>query len=128
MIGYIATRGSSIATYMDMQYIQQLTKGVTEPLLLYLINEVPMYGYQIIKELNNRTAGYFKFKGGTIYPLLRRLEYKCLVISRWRHTTQRQARRYYRITEKGRQFLASRLTEWKDFSMAVNVFIGNPIE
>ena len=87
-----------------------------------------MYGYQISKELNKRTAGYFKFKGGTIYPLLRRLENKGLVISKWRHTTQRQARKYYKITEKGRQFLASRVAEWKDFSMAVNVFIGNPIE
>ena len=128
MIGYIVRQGSSIAIYMDMQYIQQLTKGVTEPLLLHLINEVPMYGYQISKEFNQRTAGYFKFKGGTIYPLLRRLEDKGLVISRWRHTTQRQARRYYRITDKGRQFLTSRLAEWNDFSTAVNEFIGSTLE
>jgi hypothetical protein len=48
----------------EYEYIEQLIKGVTEPLLLYLINEVPTYGYNIIKELEKRTTGYFNFKGG----------------------------------------------------------------
>jgi len=106
-----------------MKDIQQLIKGVTEPLLLYLIDEIPMYGYQIIKELEGRTTGYFKLRGGTIYPMLRRLEDKGLVISRWHQITERQRRRYYEITDKGRQFLVERLAEWKDFSTAVSMFI-----
>ena len=110
-----------------MEYIQQLIKGVTEPLLLYLINEIPMYGYQIIKELEKRTTGYFKLSGGTIYPVLQRLEGKGLVISRWQQITQRQRRRYYEITDKGRQFLRERLAEWKDFSTAISILMGtNP--
>ena len=59
-----------------MNDIKQLIKGATEPLLLYLINEIPMYGYQIIRELERRTTGYFKLRGGTIYPMLHRLEDK----------------------------------------------------
>jgi len=106
-----------------MEYIQQLIKGVTEPLLLYLINEVPMYGYQIIKELEKRTTGYFKLRGGTIYPVLQRLEGKGLVKSRWQQITGRQRRRYYEITDKGRQFLVEKLAEWKDFSSAVSMFM-----
>jgi len=111
-----------------MEYIQQLIKGVTEAILLYLINELPMYGYQIIKELEKRTTGYFKLKGGTIYPVLRRLEGKGLVKSRWQQITERQRRRYYEITDKGRQFLASRLAEWKDFSTAVSMLMGTNVE
>ena len=107
-----------------MQYIQQLIKGVTEAILLYLINEIPMYGYQIIKEVEKRTTGYFNLKGGTIYPVLQRLETKGLVISRWYQITERQRRRYYEITDKGRQFLADRLVEWKDFSTAVSMLMG----
>jgi PadR family transcriptional regulator PadR len=106
-----------------MKDIQQLIKGVTEPLLLYLIDEIPMYGYQIIKELERRTTGYFKLRGGTIYPMLRRLEEKGLVISRWQQISEHQRRRYYEITDKGRQFLKERLAEWKDFSTAVSTFI-----
>ena len=108
----------------EYEYIEQLIKGVTEPLLLYLINEVPTYGYNIIKELEKRTTGYFKFKGGTIYPALRRLETRGLIKSKWQQTTERQARKYYQITEKGRRFLDSSLAGWKDFSVAVSMLMG----
>jgi PadR family transcriptional regulator PadR len=109
---------------MKREHIEQLMKGVTEPVLLYLINEVPTYGYNIIKELEKRTTGYFKFKGGTIYPALRRLETRGLIKSKWQRTTERQARKYYQITEKGRQFLSGRLAEWTDFARAIGMLMG----
>lgn len=109
---------------MKRQYIEQLKKGVTETALLYLINEVQTYGYSIIKELEKRTTGYFKLKGGTIYPALQRLEIKGLVKSWQQRTTERRSRRYYKITDEGRQFLAKRLLEWQDFSMAVSTLMG----
>jgi len=109
---------------MKRQYIEQLKKGITETALLYLINEAQTYGYNIIKELEKRTTGYLKLKGGTIYPALQRLELKGLVKSRRQRTTERRARRYYRITDKGRQFLTKRLSEWQDFSMAVSTLMG----
>ena len=109
---------------MKRQYVEQLIKGITEPMILYLINEMPMYGYNIIKVLEQRTTGFFKLGGGTIYPALQRLEEKGLVKSRWQQTTKRQRRKYYQITETGRQFLASRLDEWRDLSTAVSMLVG----
>lgn len=109
---------------MKRQYVEQLKKGVTETALLYLINEVQTYGYNIIKELEKRTAGYLKLKGGTIYPALQRLEIKGLVKSWQQRTTERRSRRYYKITDKGRQFLSKRLVEWQDFSLAVSTLMG----
>jgi PadR family transcriptional regulator PadR len=109
---------------MKRQYVEQLKKGITETALLYLINEVQTYGYSIIKELEKRTTGYLKLKGGTIYPALRRLELKGLVKSWQQRTTERRSRRYYKITAKGRQFLARRLVEWQDFSQAVSTLMG----
>jgi PadR family transcriptional regulator PadR len=109
---------------MKREYIEQLMKGVTEPVLLYLINEVPTYGYSIIKELEKRTTGYFKLKGGTVYPALQRLETKGLIKGRWQQTTERQARKYYQITEKGRRFLANMSAEWKDFLTAMSMLTG----
>jgi DNA-binding PadR family transcriptional regulator len=108
---------------MKRQYIEQLKKGITETALLYLINEVQTYGYNIIKELEKRTTGYLKLKGGTIYPALQRLELKGLVQS-WQQRSGHRARRYYQITDKGRQFLSKRLAEWRDFSLAVSKLMG----
>lgn len=109
---------------MQRQYIEQLKKGITELALLYLISEVPRYGYNIIKELEKRTTGYFKVKGGTIYPALQKLETSGLIKSGRRQGTEHQARRYYQITEKGQQFLAKRLAEWENFSATVSRLVG----
>ena len=100
-------------------YAQELLRGVTDFLLLSLINELPRHGYQIVKELGKRSQGYFKLKSGTIYPVLHRLEIAGLVTSRWQQVTERQRRRYYEITELGRQTLSQRLAEWQSFCTAV---------
>jgi PadR family transcriptional regulator PadR len=109
---------------MKRQYIEQLKKGVTETALLFIINEVQTYGYNIIKELEKRTTGYLKLKGGTIYPALQRLELKGLVKSWQQRVGGHRARRYYQITDQGRQFLVKRLAEWHDFSLAVSKLMG----
>jgi PadR family transcriptional regulator PadR len=52
---------------------QDLIKGNIDTLLLSLISQQPMYGYQVMQELEGRSQGYFKFKEGTLYPALHRL-------------------------------------------------------
>ena len=103
-----------------MAYIQQLLKGLIDPIILSLINQLPMYGYQIVKELERRTVGGLTLKGGTVYPALMRLERKGLVASKWQKTGRQRGRRYYQITERGRQFLASCLSDWHDFCVVIN--------
>ena len=102
-----------------MNYERELLKGSTDSLLLSLINHQPMYGYQIIKELERRSNGYFQFKEGTLYPALHRLEKAGLVRGKWQKLPNGQERRYYYITAKGQQALAERLAVWQDFSTAV---------
>jgi PadR family transcriptional regulator PadR len=53
---------------------RELIKGSVNSLLLSLIDQQPMYGYQILKELERKSQGYFKFQEGTLYPALHRLE------------------------------------------------------
>lgn len=110
-----------------MTYIQQLLKGLVEPIILSIIARVPTYGYQIGKEMEKRGEQYLKLKGGTIYPALLRLERKGLVTSKWRPISRQKRRKYYSITEKGRQFLVARLLEWRDFSEAINKFLPMPL-
>lgn len=106
-----------------MRYGRELLKGSTEPLLLSLITRQPMYGYQIIKELERRSGGYFTFREGTLYPALHRLEEKGLIIGRWERLSTGQERRYYHITEQGQRALEEKVTEWMGFSRAVNAIM-----
>jgi DNA-binding PadR family transcriptional regulator len=103
-----------------LAYIQQLLKGLIDPIILSVVDRLPMYGYQIVKELERITGGYLKLKSGTIYPSLTRLQKNGLVVSRWKQVTRRRGRRYYQTTEKGHEFLASRSVEWQHFCTVVS--------
>jgi PadR family transcriptional regulator PadR len=108
---------------MIMNYERELLKGSTDSILLSLINNESMYGYQIIKELEKRTRGYFQFKEGTLYPALHRLAKAGLIKGRWQKINNGQERRYYHITEKGQKALDERLHTWRVFSEAINIVI-----
>lgn len=110
---------------MSQNYLKELLRGTIEPLLLFLIARLPMYGYQLIKELESRSHGYFKFTGSTVYSALRRLEREGLVLSTWQQVARNQERRYYTLTEKGRQFLGKKMGEWHSFHAAVDVIVAS---
>ena len=99
---------------------QEMLKGNTDTLLLALLEEEPMYGYQIVKEVDQRSSGYFAFKEGTLYPALHRLEKAKLIQGKWEDTPNNVRRRYYAITAKGQESLADRLSEWQRFANAMN--------
>ena len=100
-----------------------LIKGSIDSLLLCLIGQQPMYGYQIIRELEGRSAGYFKFKEGTLYPALHRLEKASLIVSKWEMLPNGRRRRYYHITDKGRSRLTLEKSRWQSFFRAMNLII-----
>ena len=102
---------------------RELMKGSTDSLLLYLISEKPMYGYQIIKELETKSQGYFKFKEGTLYPALHRLEKAGLILGKWQMLPSGRQRRYYHITDKGRYILVEKRNQWQDFLAAMNLVL-----
>lgn len=109
---------------MPQDYLRELLRGIVEPLVLLLIAEIPMYGYQIIKEMEKRSQGYFKFTGSTIYSALRRLEKDGLVLSSWQQVAQKQKRRCYELTEKGYQILDKKLGEWRNFYNAFSKVVN----
>ena len=101
----------------------EMVKNNSESLLLFLIGQQPMYGYQIIKELEKRSQGYFIFKEGTLYPALHRLEKLGLITGKWQTEAGGRRRRYYHITEKGLRHMALKKTEWQDFLKAMERII-----
>lgn len=98
-------------------------KSSIESLLLSLIVQQSMYGYQIINELRRRSQGYFRFKEGTLYPALHRLEKAGLITAKWHLLPSGRQRRYYYITDKGRQSLVARRNQWQEFLTAMNLVI-----
>ena len=102
---------------------RELMKGSVASLLLCLIAYQPMYGYQIIKEMERRSQGYFKFKEGTLYPALHRLEKAGLLLSKWQTLPSGQQRKYYYITAKGSRVLVEKRNEWQEFLVAMNLIV-----
>jgi PadR family transcriptional regulator PadR len=107
---------------IEAEYLPDLLRGNTEALLLFLVNELGhTYGYQLIKEIGRRSEGFFHFKEGTVYPALRKLENDGLLQGAWQEMPSGQERRYYRITEKGKEVLKKKLAVWESFSTAMNL-------
>lgn len=102
---------------------RDLIKGGSSSLLLSLLEQQPMYGYQIVKELETRSQGYFRYKEGTLYPALHRLDKSGLITGKWQLLSNGRQRRYYHITTKGQAKLAMEKTQWLDFLNAVNLII-----
>ena len=104
----------------SQSYDSDLLRGNTDSLLLFLINEHGQtYGYRLIKEIEERSGGYFRFKEGTVYPALRKLENEGLIRGAWEKLPNGQERRYYSMTDRGREFLQQKLDMWKSFASAM---------
>jgi PadR family transcriptional regulator, regulatory protein PadR len=86
--------------------------GAVSLWLLLLLSEKPMYGYEIIRELEKRFSGYWKPKAGTIYPALEKLEENHLLTSRVEFREAAPDRKHYALTESGRNELSSTMSYW----------------
>ncbi len=75
----------------------------------------------MVKEISEKSSGYLKFKEGTIYPALHRLEKDKYLTGYWDTSKNGQKRRYYKITVLGQRRLVSMLSEWNEFSQAINL-------
>jgi len=98
-----------------MSLQDQIRKGSTEILILSLLAEEPMYGYQIGQELQQRSEGYFEMKEGLLYPTLHRMAQEGLLRAEWRESGTGRRRKYYAISDKGRQALREQTAEWQTF-------------
>lgn len=97
--------------------------GSTTMLVLALLKEKEMYGYQIIEELEQRSNHVFQMKEGTLYPILHTLEKEKLVTVREQTATNGRTRRYYCITPRGLKALEMKKNEWHTYSAAVTAIL-----
>lgn len=99
---------------------KSLLTGSTTTLILKLLEEKDMYGYEMIETLANKSDHTFDLKAGTLYPILHGLEKKELVESYEQKADNDRLRKYYHLTKKGKNLLKEKQEEWTIFSNAVN--------
>jgi len=93
--------------------------GVPELLILHLLDERPMYGYELVQAIRAASAERLEFGEGCIYPILHRLEAQEVLASR-REAVGGRERVVYRMTRRGRQQLATSRADWRRVVDAVN--------
>ncbi|MFW6680729.1 PadR family transcriptional regulator [Lacrimispora sp. AGF001] len=96
----------------------------TSMLVLKLLNNQSMYGYQIIRELEQQSRDVFKLQEGTLYPILHTLEQQGAVTSYQQTADNGRIRKYYAITTNGQKLLKEKLKEWEVYQTAINQVIG----
>ena len=93
----------------------QFKKGALELCVLAIVSEGDCYGYDLVTQISE----HISITEGTIYPLLRRLKDDGQVETYLQESSSGPPRKYYRITEHGREVLASSTQEWNDFVAGV---------
>lgn len=97
--------------------------GVPEMLVLELLSRQEMYGYELVRTIQERTKERLTFGEGCIYPLLHWLEETKLVSSR-RQEVEGRSRNYYQVTPKGRKRLEELEDQWKEVVAGVSLVLG----
>ena len=99
----------------------QIKRGTLEFCILLMISKRSYYGYEIISELDKWQI--LAAKESTIYPLLRRLLKEGFLSSYWQETTEGlPPRKYYSITDTGKEYLGAMSTEWENLLSAIKGF------
>lgn len=99
---------------------RELKRGSAELLILALLEERDLHGYDIARLIGDRSGGAISFHVASLYPTLYRMEEKRLIEGRWVEKSGQRRRRYYRLTAAGRKVLASQRNLWENFFCALN--------
>jgi transcriptional regulator len=105
-------------------FSRELKKGSTDMLVLSLLEARARHGYEIGKQIESASGGQLRFRIGSLYPILCRLEDRGLISGRWVERPGERRRRFYKLTPAGRKALARERTLWKQFVVAVNHIAG----
>ena len=86
------------------------------PLVLIILTESENYGYELIQQLKNRSDAKLNIAEGTLYPMLKKMEERKWVASKWKAADSGKQRKYYSITKKGKEQLNEQVSQWNFFN------------
>lgn len=105
---------------------KQLKKGILEILILKIIHQEDVYGYELIKKLESESNGLFQIKEGSLYPIMYRLEDKGFIEHYRKESVGKRTvpRKYYRVTTSGDKHLENMKLSWDQFSSIVSEMLN----
>jgi PadR family transcriptional regulator, regulatory protein PadR len=109
---------------MTKRIRSQIARGSGELAILSLLAEQPLYGFEIARQIGERTGGALQFTLASLYPLLYEMEKRGWVEGRWQTNESGRDRRYYRLTPTGKKQLAPLRQEWRAFFHALDSLAG----
>ena len=104
--------------------MRRKTLDHTDLLVLSLLSEADMYGYQIITELDKRSEHIFEMKEGTLYPVLHGLWKEGAVECYEAQAPTGRTRKYYHLTRKGREALKTERESWRTYARGVEAVLS----
>lgn len=104
---------------------KEILKGYIDTILISLLKDKNMYGYEIAKTVRDTSDTTFELKEGTLYLSLKRLEKNGYLQSFWEESDSGGGRRkYYRITDEGLRYFEIKKTEWIFMKRLIDKFMG----
>jgi transcriptional regulator len=108
----------------ETSLIREVKKGAAEIVVLSLLDREDLHGYELVRRIDERSAGALTFNFASLYATLYRLEERGLVRGRWVERAGQRRRRYYRITAAGREMLDAQRQEWRQFFAVIRDLAG----
>jgi transcriptional regulator len=96
-----------------------------ELLLLSLLETEPCHGYEIGRQIENKSGGRLQFRVSSLYPVLCRMEDRGWIKGYWVEKPGERRRRFYRLTNKGKRALAEQREIWEEFKTALNLILDS---
>ncbi len=106
-----------------MSITSDLIRGHTETIILAQLLKKDSYGYQINKSVIKKTNGGYEIKEATLYTAFRRLETAQFIESYWGDEDRGARRKYYRITELGKNSFFKNVEEWQETKNMIDLLI-----
>ncbi len=102
----------------------QFKKGVLEICVLALLDKQDRYGYELVQKISDQIA----ISEGSVYPLLRRLTKEGYFTTYLQESSEGPSRKYYKLTNAGRDYLYKLIEEWEQFTSGVNQLIKEGVK
>ena len=110
-----------------MGYSSEILRGNTETIILAILIKKNSYGYEIMKTIIERGNGLFNIKDATIYTAFKRMEKDDLITAYWGDEDEGARRKYYSITQNGKDVYTQKVKEWKEINIVLNNLIGGDL-
>jgi PadR family transcriptional regulator PadR len=91
---------------------KNLMAASTKPLILSILSRGEIYGYEIIQKIIDLSGGVLEWSEGMLYPVLHRMEKDLLIRAQWKISENGRRRKYYSLTERGKQELERDRDQW----------------